>query len=155
MWPEGAHDLMNDNVTGVLPVRTTYLGPRTAAAGFTARTLETKARFIQQVMTGYTAVRSAEDLEGGALTYAEIKAIASGNPVVMEKVRIDTEVRKLDQLRAVHLNQQHNIRWQLRHLPREIADARKTIDQVRADMATRDAHEGEEFGEEFVMTVGK
>ncbi len=59
-------------------------------------------------MTGHTAVRSAEDLEGGALTYAEIKAIASGNPAVMEKVRIDTEILKLDQLRAVHLNQQHN-----------------------------------------------
>ncbi len=44
------------------------------------QTLETKARFIQQVMTGQTAVRSAEDLEGGALTYAEIKAIASGIP---------------------------------------------------------------------------
>ena len=81
------------------------------------QTLETKARFIQQVMTGHTAVRSAEDLEGGALTYAEIKAIASGNPAVMEKVRIDTEIRKLDQLRAAHLNQQHKIRWQLRHLP--------------------------------------
>ena len=62
--------------------------------------LETKARFIQQVITGHTAVRSAEDLEGGALTYAEIKAIASGNPAIMEKVRIDTEVRKLDHLRA-------------------------------------------------------
>ncbi len=46
------------------------------------QTLETKARFIQQVMSGHTAVRSAEDLEGGALTYAEIKAIASGNPAV-------------------------------------------------------------------------
>jgi hypothetical protein len=89
------------------------------------QTLETKARFIQQVMTGHTAVRSAEDLEGGALTYAEIKAIASGNPAVMENVRIDTEVRKLDQLRVAHLNQQHKIRWKLRHLPREIADARQ------------------------------
>ena len=102
------------------------------------QTLETKARFIQQVMNGQTAVRSAEDLEGGALTYAE-SAIASGNPAVMEKVRIDTEVRKLDQQRAVHLNQQHNIRWQLRHLPREIADARQTLEHLQADIVTRDA----------------
>ncbi len=64
------------------------------------QTLETKARFIQQVMSGQTSVRTAEDLEGGALTYAEIKAIASGNPAVMEKVKIDTEIRKLDQLRC-------------------------------------------------------
>jgi hypothetical protein len=65
--------------------------------------LETKARFIQQVMSGQTSVRTAEDLEGGALTDAEIKAIASGNLAVMEKVKIDTEIRKLDQLRAAHL----------------------------------------------------
>jgi hypothetical protein len=51
------------------------------------QTLETKARFIQQVMNGSVTVRQAEDLEGGALTYAEIKAIASGNPAVMEKVK--------------------------------------------------------------------
>ena len=78
------------------------------------QTLETKARFIQQVMNGQTSVRCAEDLDGGALTYAEIKAIASGNPAVMEKVKVDTEIRKLDQLRAAHLNQQHSIRLQIR-----------------------------------------
>ena len=48
--------------------------------------LETKARFINQVMNGSVTVRQAEDLEGGALTYAEIKAIASGNPLVMDYV---------------------------------------------------------------------
>lgn len=114
------------------------------------QTLETKARFIQQVMSGQTSVRTAEDLDGGALTYAEIKAIASGNPAVMEKVKIDTEVRKLDQLRAVHLNQQHSIRWQLRTLPEKIEDARETIEHLHADIATRDAHDGGEF----TMTVG-
>ena len=53
--------------------------------------LETKARFIHQVMRGETSVRAAEDLDSGALTYAEIKAIASGNPAVVEKIRIDTK----------------------------------------------------------------
>jgi hypothetical protein len=79
------------------------------------------------------------NIEGGALTYAEIKAIAAGNPAVMEKVRIDTEVHKLDQLRAVHLNQQHHVRWQLRHLPREIADASQTVEhrQATSSPATR------------------
>jgi hypothetical protein len=114
------------------------------------QTLETKARFIQQVMSGQTSVRTAEDLEGGALTYAEIKAIASGNPAVMEKVKIDTEIRKLDQLRAAHLNQQHNIRWQLRNLPDQIAKADETLDHLHADIATRDAHDGGEFS----MTIG-
>ena len=114
------------------------------------QTLETKARFIQQVMNGHTSVRSAEDLDGGALTYAEIKAIASGNPAVMEKVKIDTEVRKLDQLRAAHLNQQHSIRLQIRSLPSEIKERQERIARLSADIATRDAHGGEEFS----MKVG-
>ena len=114
------------------------------------QTLETKARFIQQVMNGQTSVRSAEDLDGGALTYAEIKAIASGNPAVMEKVKIDTEIRKLDQLRAAHLNQQHSIRLQIRALPSEIKERQERIERLSADIATRDAHAGEEFS----MTVG-
>jgi hypothetical protein len=109
------------------------------------QTLETKARFIQQVMNGHTSVRSAEDLDGGALTYAEIKAIASGNPAVMEKVKVDTEIRKLDQLRAAHLNQQHSIRLQIRSLPSEIRDRQERIERLSADISTRDGHTSEEF----------
>jgi hypothetical protein len=112
--------------------------------------LETKARFINQVMNGSVTVRQAEDLEGGALTYAEIKAIASGNPAVMEKVKVDTEIRKLDQLRASHINQQHNIRWQVKSLPEQIERSRKYHAAVSADIATRDAT----ADEDFAMTIG-
>ena len=114
------------------------------------QTLETKAHFIQQVMRGQTSVRSAEDLESGALTYAEIKAIASGNPAVVEKIKIDTEVRKLDQLRAVHANQQHHIRWEIRDLPRQITDAKHQLAHIEADIATRNGSESAEFS----MAVG-
>jgi N12 class adenine-specific DNA methylase len=114
------------------------------------QTLETKARFINQVMRGETSVRSAEDLESGALTYAEIKAIASGNPAVVEKIKIDTEVRKLDQLRGAHANQQRHIRWEIRDLPRQIADAKQHLANVEADVATRNASEEADFS----MTVG-
>ena len=114
------------------------------------QTLETKARFIQQVMRGETSVRSAEDLESGALTYAEIKAIASGNPAVVEKIKIDTEIRKLDQLRAVHANQQRHIRWEIRDLPRQIAEKKQHLAQIEADIVTRDATASAEFS----MTVG-
>jgi len=114
------------------------------------QTLETKARFIQQVMNGGTSVRSAEDLDGGALTYAEIKAIASGNPAVMEKVRVDTEIRKLDQLRSAHINQQHTIRWEVRKLPERIRQSKQAHERITADIAIRDAH----AEEEFAMTVG-
>lgn len=114
------------------------------------QTLENKARFINQVMNGSVTVRQAEDLEGGALTYAEIKAIASGNPAVMEKVKVDTEVRKLDQLRSSHINQQHNIRWQVKSLPEHIERGQKYHAAVTADIATRDTH----ADEEFTFTVG-
>ena len=114
------------------------------------QTLETKARFIQQVMRGETSVRSAEDLESGALTYAEIKAIASGNPAVVEKIKIDTEIRKLDQLRAVHAHQQRHIRWEIRDLPRQIAEEKQQLAHIEADIATRKAAESPEFS----MTVG-
>jgi N12 class adenine-specific DNA methylase len=114
------------------------------------QTLETKARFIQQVMNGQTSVRCAEDLDGGALTYAEIKAIASGNPAVMEKVKVDAEIRKLDQLRAAHMNQQYTIRQHLRSLPSEIKEHREKIERLSADIATRDANNDGEFS----MIVG-
>jgi hypothetical protein len=113
------------------------------------QTLETKARFIQQVMRGETSVRSAEDLESGALTYAEIKAIASGNPAVVEKIKIDTEVRKLDQLRSVHANQQRHIRWEIRDLPRQTTEAKQHLANIEADITTRNATESSEF----TMTV--
>src|SRR5208283_1235052 len=115
------------------------------------QTLETKARFIQQVMTGHTAVRSAADLEGGALTDAQIKAIASGNPAVMEKVRIDTEIRKLDQLRSAHINQQHKIRSEMTRLPERIRSAQKIAGGLESDIALRDAN----TGDDFTMTVGR
>src|SRR5260221_12879037 len=124
------------------------------------QTLETKQRFIQQVMTGDITVREAEDLERGALSYAEIKAIAYGNPAVMEKVRIDTEVRRLDMLRAAHLNQQYEIVRQVRELPERIDRTRDYYAGLLTDLATRNAHETEAFtitvdGREFSGTHGR
>src|SRR2546429_4160246 len=113
------------------------------------QTLETKQRFIQQVMSGNVTVREAEDLESGALSFAEIKAIASGNPAVMEKVRIDTEVRKLDMLRAAHLNQHYEISKQVRDVPGRIKNTQEYCTGLLDDIATRDAHEENEF----TMTV--
>src|SRR6266699_2563935 len=109
------------------------------------QTLETKQRFISQVMSGDVTVREAEDLEGGALSFAEIKAIASGNPAVMEKVRIDTEVRRLDMLRAAHLNQHYEIGRQVRELPGQIARSRVYYAGLLTDIATRNGHDTEAF----------
>src|SRR5207245_7450729 len=105
------------------------------------QTLETKQRFIEQVMSGKTSLREAEDLKSGALSFAEIKAIASGNPAVMEKIRIDTEVRKLDMLRAAHLNQHYEIGRQVRELPERIERSRENHAGLLADIDRRNAHE--------------
>jgi N12 class adenine-specific DNA methylase len=104
------------------------------------QTLETKAKFIAQVMTGDVTVRHAEDLENAALTYAEMKAISSGNPAVMEKVKVDLEIRKLDSLRRSHQSERLKVREKLGYLPRAIDFAGKTIEAIERDMATRDAH---------------
>jgi hypothetical protein len=66
------------------------------------QTLETKCRFIAQVMTGDATMRRAEDVDAAALTYAEVKAIASGNPLVIEKATIDAEVTRLTRLKKQH-----------------------------------------------------
>jgi hypothetical protein len=69
---------------------------------------------------------------------------------VVEKIKIDTEVRKLDQLRAVHANQQRHIRREIRDLPRQIAEAKSHLANIEADVATRNADDTDEFS----MTVG-
>lgn len=71
------------------------------------QTLETKARFIAQVMSGDKGLRSIEDVELTTLSYAEVKALASGNPMVIEKAGVDAEVAKLSTLFSVWRNQ----RW--------------------------------------------
>src|SRR5687767_14299121 len=79
------------------------------------QTLETKAKFIAQVMTGDMTIRRVEDLESPALTYAEVKAIASGNPLIIEKAQVDAELMRLTRLRSAHVEEQYRIRTNLRH----------------------------------------
>ena len=68
--------------------------------------LETKARFIGQVMTGDNAARRAEDIGGQELSYAEVKAIASGNPAVLTLAEADAELQRLNLLKKNHLDEQ-------------------------------------------------
>src|SRR5260370_41593567 len=96
-------------------------------------------------MSGKVTVREAEDLEGGALSYAEIKAIASGNPVVLEKVRVDTEVRRLDILRAAHISMQYDIAKQVRELPERIERTNARLEGLVSDLHRRTTHDTGEF----------
>jgi hypothetical protein len=109
------------------------------------QTLETKAKFISQVMRGEVSVRSADDLESAALTYAEMKAIASGNPAIIEKIKVDTEIRRLDQLRVIHKKNQQTIQWSLSALRGKIAETEAHIHAMQEDIRRRDQHSTGEF----------
>lgn len=110
------------------------------------QTLETKARFIAQVMEGKGDVRSIEDVTSQALSYAEIKAIASGNPLVIEKAGVDAEVAKLSQIRAAFHEQQWQLRQRLHWASDSLASVEQSIAALKSDLS---AAEG--LGESLVV----
>jgi len=109
------------------------------------QTLETKARFIAQVMQGDTGMRSAEDVELAALSYAEVKALASGNPLVLEKAGVDTELAKLSLLKSQWDQQQWRNKQELASLPSRIERIKGRIAAIEADIATRRDVSGDRF----------
>jgi hypothetical protein len=109
------------------------------------QTLETKSKFIHQVMTGNTHVRHIEDIDSRALTYAEVKAIASGNPMVIEKASVDAEVMRLQRLRHQHAHTQDRIRWEHRSLAERIPNGQKFIENLQLDMKQRTDTRAEAF----------
>ncbi|HEY7326608.1 MAG TPA: DEAD/DEAH box helicase family protein [Gemmataceae bacterium] len=102
--------------------------------------LETKARFITQVMTGDNAARRAEDIGGQELSYAEVKAIASGNPAVLTLAEADAELQRLTLLKKNHLDEQYVARRSVRDLPGTIASLSERLSHLTADQATATAH---------------
>jgi hypothetical protein len=98
--------------------------------------LETKARFISQVMAGDNAVRRAEDVGGQELSYAEVKAIASGNPAVLTLAEADAELQRLALLRKNHLDEQYVARRSVRDLPATIASLSERLCGLVADQST-------------------
>lgn len=107
--------------------------------------LETKARFISQIMTGNVNQRSAEDIGGQELSYAEVKAIASGNPAVLTLAEADAEIQRLQILRKNHMDNQFLIRRKLRELPDTIARLREWSTSLNADQATLASRAHAEF----------
>ena len=102
--------------------------------------LETKARFIAQVMTGDNASRRAEDIGGQELSYAEVKAIASGNPAVLTLAEADAELQRLAILGRNHSDEQYLARRAIRDLPEKIARLEKRCTDLASDLATAEAH---------------
>jgi len=109
------------------------------------QTLETKAKFIAQVMSGDMTVRRLEDMDAAALTYAEIKAIASGNPLVIEKAQVDAELIRLARLRSAHAEEQYRIRTSLRHSHEEVETWTERLANLREDLKLRQDTSGDQF----------
>jgi N12 class adenine-specific DNA methylase len=97
--------------------------------------LETKAKFISQIMTGDCGVRCAEDIGGQELSYAEVKAIASGNPAVLTLAEADAELQRLAVLRKNHMDEQYLARRSLRELPDTIHRLTDRLQKLEADRA--------------------
>ena len=98
--------------------------------------VESKQKFISQIMTSKSPVRSAEDVDEQALSYAEIKALASGNPMIKEKMDLDIEVSKLKLLKANHLSQKYALEDAIsKGFPKQIAETQERIAGYGADIA--------------------
>jgi hypothetical protein len=102
--------------------------------------LETKARFIAQILTGDSTVRQAEDIGAQELSYAEVKAIASGNPAVLTLAEADAALHRLHILQKHHADEQFLARRQLRALPGDITRLERRMASLTQDMATAEAH---------------
>lgn len=102
--------------------------------------LETKARFINQIMAGDCVGRRAEDVGSQELSYAEVKALASGNPAFLVLAEADAEVQRLNLLKRRHEDEQFVARRNVRDLPGRIRGLRERVSGLEADLATMKAH---------------
>ena len=105
------------------------------------QTLENKQRFISQIMTSKSPVRSCEDVDEQALSYAEIKALCAGNPLIKEKMDLDVQVAKLKVLKADHQSQKFRLQDKLlTKFPADIQEANTHIAGLKADAQLAAAH---------------
>ena len=108
--------------------------------------LESKQKFISQIMTSKSPVRCAEDVDDTALSYAEIKALASGNPKIMEKMQLDADVAKLKLQKSAHLSERYMLEDQLfKDFPKEVSEEEERIAGYGADIeiAKENTHKDE------------
>lgn len=121
-----------------------YVTQRTFDA-YMWQTLEYKARMIAQIMCGDLAVRRIENLETPVLTYAQMKALASGNPLVMEKAGVDAEVARLSRARKAFEDRRFTARLELSGAPERVRQVEAVIEAIRSDLAARVDTAGERF----------
>ncbi|MBE6852694.1 MAG: helicase [Ruminococcus sp.] len=118
--------------------------------------LENKQKFISQIMTSKSPVRSCEDVDDVTLSYAEIKALSAGNPLIKEKMDLDVEVTKLKMLKANHDNLQFKLEDNIvKIFPKQISRLEARIEKINDDIKHINTMSGEEFpgikiGDKFI-----
>ena len=114
--------------------------------------VENKQKFIGQIMTSKSPARSAEDVDATALSYAEVKALATGDDRIREKMELDVDVAKLKMLKANHTSQQYEMQDKaLKYYPRKIAETELFIEALGKDLPIVQAHPVRD--DAFTMTV--
>lgn len=109
------------------------------------QTLENKARFISQIRSGCTTTRSAEDVDTDTLSFAEVKALASGNPLILEKVKVDQEVQQLQILKTMYTRNRYRLQDDLSRKKTYIEKGKTFIEGVKKDITTRDINAKADF----------
>ena len=105
------------------------------------QTIETKQRFIGQIMTSKNPVRSCMDVDEAVLSYSEIKALCAGDPRIKERMDLEVDVSKLKLLRADHLNKIHRLQDRLAvYYPAQIQQSQQDIQRILTDMETANKH---------------
>ena len=107
------------------------------------QTLEAKARTIAQVMRGDPTIRTIQDVDTAVMSIAEMKAIASGNPLIKERMTADIELHKLNLLKSQHRDNKERIRYELANLPSAEKTEQVKLESLRRDKAVRDASKPE------------
>ena len=117
--------------------------------------LENKQKFISQIMTSKSPVRACEDVDDAALSYAEIKALATGNPYIKEKMDLDIQVSKLKLMKANHTSQKYRLETDIaKNYPLQITAAKERLEGLKADFqAVKPLLEKGREKDEFSMTV--
>ncbi len=109
------------------------------------QTVERKAAFINQVATGRAVDRDVDDIGDQALSYAEVKALATGNPLILEKASVDADVARLGRLRRAHLDDQHRLRRALDTAEQRADSAGRRIGQLESAIERRQDTRGDRF----------
>lgn len=110
------------------------------------QTIESKQKFISQIMTSKSPVRSCEDIDETALSYAEVKALATGNPYIKEKMDLEIDVSRLKLVKANYQSQKYAMEDRLlKYFPREVKLTEERIAGFKADMSLYEQHKTEDF----------